>query len=171
MFLQGNIMFVVGPFIGWIRDATQSYEITFHCLTVAMAMCAVPWLLEICCANTRRSSQKVTDAGERKWPNKKKQRLRLNRWHILHPFAMCMIFTFLFTVEWFFQFYFHSLNYKIKSHSIGCSHIRSLLIYSVRSKCQATSNFEFYSFHTLHSRMTLAICVCVCVDAIGDISE
>lgn len=48
MFLQGNIMFAIGPFIGWIRDATQSYEITFHCLTLAMALCAVPWIIEGC---------------------------------------------------------------------------------------------------------------------------
>lgn len=49
MFLQGNIMFVIGPFIGWIRDATQSYEISFHCLSIAMVLCAVPWLIESAC--------------------------------------------------------------------------------------------------------------------------
>lgn len=47
MFLQGNITFLVGPFIGWIRDVTQSYEISFHCLTLIMAFCAVPWLIEV----------------------------------------------------------------------------------------------------------------------------
>jgi len=49
MFLQGNIMFAIGPFIGWIRDATQSYEMSFHCLTIAMALCAIPWLIESAC--------------------------------------------------------------------------------------------------------------------------
>lgn len=47
MFLQGNITFLIGPFIGWIRDATQSYEISFHCLTFIMGLCAIPWIFEI----------------------------------------------------------------------------------------------------------------------------
>lgn len=47
MFLQGNITFIIGPFIGWIRDVTGSYEISFHCLTFAMALCAIPWIIEI----------------------------------------------------------------------------------------------------------------------------
>lgn len=47
MFLQGNITFAIGPFVGWIRDATGSYELVFHCLTVFMSLCAVPWLIEI----------------------------------------------------------------------------------------------------------------------------
>lgn len=47
MFLQGNITFAIGPFIGWIRDVTKSYEFSFHCLTFIMALCAIPWLIEI----------------------------------------------------------------------------------------------------------------------------
>lgn len=47
MFLQGNITFAIGPFIGWIRDVTKSYEFSFHCLTFIMAMCAIPWLIEL----------------------------------------------------------------------------------------------------------------------------
>ncbi|XP_037919162.1 monocarboxylate transporter 9 isoform X2 [Hermetia illucens] len=47
MFLQGNIMFIVGPIVGYIRDATKSYEISFHCLNFFMAACAFPWIIEI----------------------------------------------------------------------------------------------------------------------------
>uniref|UniRef100_A0A1Q3FJ07 Putative monocarboxylate transporter n=1 Tax=Culex tarsalis TaxID=7177 RepID=A0A1Q3FJ07_CULTA len=47
MFLQGNITFAVGPIVGYIRDVTGSYTITFHCLTLFMAMCVLPWLFEI----------------------------------------------------------------------------------------------------------------------------
>lgn len=47
MFLQGNITFAIGPFIGWIRDATQSYQFSFYGLSFVMALCAVPWLIEL----------------------------------------------------------------------------------------------------------------------------
>uniref|UniRef100_A0A8D7ZWK4 (northern house mosquito) hypothetical protein n=1 Tax=Culex pipiens TaxID=7175 RepID=A0A8D7ZWK4_CULPI len=47
MFLQGNITFAVGPIVGYIRDVTGSYTISFHCLTLFMAMCVLPWLFEI----------------------------------------------------------------------------------------------------------------------------
>lgn len=67
MFLQGNIMFIIGPFIGWIRDATQSYEITFHCLTLSMALCAIPWILESicskCCSDNARTTA-ITITGK-----------------------------------------------------------------------------------------------------------
>lgn len=47
MFLQGNITFIIGPIVGWIRDITKSYEIAFHCLTFFMILCAVPWTIEM----------------------------------------------------------------------------------------------------------------------------
>ncbi|XP_054747128.1 monocarboxylate transporter 9 [Anastrepha obliqua] len=47
MFLQGNIMFAIGPLVGYLRDRTRDYILTFHCLNFFMALCAVPWLLEI----------------------------------------------------------------------------------------------------------------------------
>ncbi|XP_058823290.1 monocarboxylate transporter 7 [Topomyia yanbarensis] len=47
MFLQGNITFAVGPIVGYIRDVTGSYSISFHCLTLFMALCVIPWLFEI----------------------------------------------------------------------------------------------------------------------------
>lgn len=47
MFLQGNITFAVGPIVGYIRDVTGSYSISFHCLTLFMALCVFPWLFEI----------------------------------------------------------------------------------------------------------------------------
>ncbi|XP_058121202.1 monocarboxylate transporter 7 [Anopheles ziemanni] len=48
MFLQGNITFAIGPLVGYIRDVTGSYTISFHCLTLVMAMCVIPWFFEIC---------------------------------------------------------------------------------------------------------------------------
>ncbi|XP_055300591.1 uncharacterized protein LOC129567563 [Sitodiplosis mosellana] len=47
MCVSGNIAFLISPFIGWIRDVTKSYVICFHSLTLLMALCAVPWLIEI----------------------------------------------------------------------------------------------------------------------------
>lgn len=47
MFLQGNIMLIIGPLVGYIRDTTKSYEISFHLLSILMGLCAVPWIIEI----------------------------------------------------------------------------------------------------------------------------
>lgn len=47
MFLCGNITFLIGPFVGWIRDLTKSYVICFHSLTFIMSLCAIPWIAEI----------------------------------------------------------------------------------------------------------------------------
>lgn len=47
MFISGNIAFLIGPLIGWIRDVSNSYVICFHSLTLLMALCALPWLIEI----------------------------------------------------------------------------------------------------------------------------
>lgn len=47
MFLQGNLMFLISPIFGWIRDFTQSYVICFNTLTLLMCMCVIPWIIEI----------------------------------------------------------------------------------------------------------------------------
>lgn len=47
MFIQGIIMFVFAPIVGKVRDMTQDYIITFHCLTLAMAFCVIPWMAEM----------------------------------------------------------------------------------------------------------------------------
>ncbi|XP_059618542.1 monocarboxylate transporter 9 [Phlebotomus argentipes] len=47
MAISGFIGFVVGPISGYIRDATRSYPIFFHSLNLCMALCAVPWILEV----------------------------------------------------------------------------------------------------------------------------
>uniref|UniRef100_A0A0A1WGI3 Monocarboxylate transporter 9 n=1 Tax=Zeugodacus cucurbitae TaxID=28588 RepID=A0A0A1WGI3_ZEUCU len=56
MFLQGNIMFAIGPLVGYLRDLTQDYIVTFHCLNFFMALCALPWLIEIVCVKFRRKA-------------------------------------------------------------------------------------------------------------------
>ena len=48
MFLQGNVMFVIGPIIGFIRDVTKNYQLSFHCLSFVMACCVIPWIIEMC---------------------------------------------------------------------------------------------------------------------------
>ncbi|CAO1399339.1 unnamed protein product [Diamesa hyperborea] len=49
MFLQGNIMFIIGPVIGYLRDITGSYTIAFHSLAFVMAAgCVIPWFYEVC---------------------------------------------------------------------------------------------------------------------------
>lgn len=57
MFMEGVIIFIVGPFVGWIRDYTQSYIITFHCLTFAMALCAIPWVIEMTWIKIRKGNK------------------------------------------------------------------------------------------------------------------
>ncbi|XP_055370805.1 monocarboxylate transporter 7 [Condylostylus longicornis] len=59
MFLQGNITFLIGPFVGYIRDVTHSYPITFHCLNFFMAACAVPWLIEIAIIKLKKKATTV----------------------------------------------------------------------------------------------------------------
>ncbi|XP_067616113.1 monocarboxylate transporter 7 [Eurosta solidaginis] len=54
MFLQGNIMFAIGPVVGYLQDQTKDYIITFHCLNFFMALCAVSWLIEMFCLKFRR---------------------------------------------------------------------------------------------------------------------
>ncbi|KAM7350408.1 monocarboxylate transporter 9 [Cochliomyia hominivorax] len=57
MFLQGNIMFAIGPVVGYIRDKTQDYILTFHCLNFFMGLCAFPWILEIIFVKFRRRNK------------------------------------------------------------------------------------------------------------------
>lgn len=47
MFLQGNFAFLIAPFIGYIRDVTQSYVVCFNSLTFIMSLCAIPWIIEM----------------------------------------------------------------------------------------------------------------------------
>ncbi|XP_037813118.1 monocarboxylate transporter 7 [Lucilia sericata] len=57
MFLQGNIMFAIGPVVGYLRDKTQDYILTFHCLNFFMGLCAFPWILEIIYVKFRRRTK------------------------------------------------------------------------------------------------------------------
>lgn len=66
MFLQGNIMFIIGPAVGYLRDMTQDYVLTFHCLNFFMALCAIPWILEIIFVKFRRRT-KIGATSESKW--------------------------------------------------------------------------------------------------------
>uniref|UniRef100_A0A7G3APX1 Putative monocarboxylate transporter n=2 Tax=Lutzomyia longipalpis TaxID=7200 RepID=A0A7G3APX1_LUTLO len=47
MAISGLIGFIIGPISGYIRDATRSYPIFFNSLTLCMALCAIPWILEV----------------------------------------------------------------------------------------------------------------------------
>uniref|UniRef100_A0A182NZV0 Major facilitator superfamily (MFS) profile domain-containing protein n=1 Tax=Anopheles epiroticus TaxID=199890 RepID=A0A182NZV0_9DIPT len=58
MFLQGNITFAIGPIVGYIRDVTGSYTVSFHCLTLVMALCVIPWFFEICYIRLKRNARK-----------------------------------------------------------------------------------------------------------------
>ncbi|XP_035892105.1 LOW QUALITY PROTEIN: monocarboxylate transporter 1 [Anopheles stephensi] len=59
MFLQGNITFAIGPIVGYIRDVTGSYTVSFHCLTLVMALCVIPWFFEICYYRLKRKARKA----------------------------------------------------------------------------------------------------------------
>lgn len=61
MFLQGNIMFIIGPIIGYLRDVTGSYVTAFHALSVIMAFCVVPWLFEILYKKKNKKSLQATE--------------------------------------------------------------------------------------------------------------
>uniref|UniRef100_A0A182HSL8 Major facilitator superfamily (MFS) profile domain-containing protein n=1 Tax=Anopheles arabiensis TaxID=7173 RepID=A0A182HSL8_ANOAR len=57
MFLQGNITFAIGPIVGYIRDVTGSYNVSFHVLTLVMALCVIPWFFEICYIRLKRKAR------------------------------------------------------------------------------------------------------------------
>ncbi|XP_034474080.1 uncharacterized protein LOC117781430 [Drosophila innubila] len=57
MFTQGNGMFLIGPIVGYIRDRTKDYILVFHILNVFMALCAVPWIIEVLIVKFRRRSK------------------------------------------------------------------------------------------------------------------
>ncbi|GAB0097094.1 uncharacterized protein DMENIID0001_126920 [Sergentomyia squamirostris] len=54
MAISGAIGFIIGPISGYVRDATKSYAIFFNFLTLCMAFCAVPWILEILYVKCRK---------------------------------------------------------------------------------------------------------------------
>lgn len=47
LFIQGVLSFLLSPLIGWVRDITQSYIICFHTLSFILALCAIPWIIEL----------------------------------------------------------------------------------------------------------------------------
>ncbi|XP_030566197.1 uncharacterized protein LOC115766416 [Drosophila novamexicana] len=57
MFTQGNAMFIIGPIVGYIRDCTQDYLLVFHILNAFMALCAVPWIIEVLIVKFRRRNK------------------------------------------------------------------------------------------------------------------
>ncbi|XP_036337001.1 monocarboxylate transporter 13 [Rhagoletis pomonella] len=63
MFLQGNITFAIGPLVGYLHDQTRNYVLTFHCLNFFMALCFVPWVLELVCVKFRR--KKTLGSGKK----------------------------------------------------------------------------------------------------------
>lgn len=56
MFMQGLTLLILGPLIGWLRDHTASYAITFNWLNVIMVLCAIPWTIEIIIIKIRNKS-------------------------------------------------------------------------------------------------------------------
>lgn len=60
MGVQGGIVFGVGAAVGWLQNrAAGSYAVTFHCLSAAMAACALPWLAELVVWWSARSCRRV----------------------------------------------------------------------------------------------------------------
>ena len=47
MTMQGVIMFTIGPFVGWLRDYFDSFELIFNILIFGLLICAVPWVIEM----------------------------------------------------------------------------------------------------------------------------
>lgn len=47
IFFTGIFFFILGPVNGVIRDATNSYIVCFHMLTGILAICIIPWTIEI----------------------------------------------------------------------------------------------------------------------------
>ncbi|XP_061396623.1 monocarboxylate transporter 9 [Musca vetustissima] len=63
MFMQGNVMFAIGPFVGYLRDMTKDYILTFHCLNFFMGLCAFPWIIEIVFLKFRRRGKIQTNCS------------------------------------------------------------------------------------------------------------
>lgn len=64
MFTQGFVMIAIGPLIGWVRDYTQDFGITFSLLTLSMAACAVSWLVEKAIVNYQNSKRKQSNVDD-----------------------------------------------------------------------------------------------------------
>lgn len=47
MFIQGIIMFVFTAIVTNVSNVVKDDIITFHCLELAMALCVVPWMIEV----------------------------------------------------------------------------------------------------------------------------
>lgn len=54
-------MFALGPFIGWVRDYTQSFEKTFYVIILAMVACVVLWSIEMLVTHFRKAKQPTKD--------------------------------------------------------------------------------------------------------------
>lgn len=50
-------MFAIGPVVGYLRDKTQDYVLTFHCLNFFMSLCAFPWIIEVLFVKFRRRTK------------------------------------------------------------------------------------------------------------------
>lgn len=67
MCVQGAIVFGVGAAVGGLQNrAAGSYAVTFHCLSAAMAACALPWLAELAWRAAAASSSSAAAVGVRR---------------------------------------------------------------------------------------------------------
>ncbi|CAD7091335.1 unnamed protein product [Hermetia illucens] len=65
MFLQGVIMFAIGPVVGYIRDLTRSYYMAFQYLNVCLFINVISWLQEIIWLQCRKPKAMSSNEGEK----------------------------------------------------------------------------------------------------------
>ena len=65
MTMQGVIMFTIGPFVGWLRDYFDSFELIFNILIFGLLICAVPWVIEMTYVKMKSKTDKKINVSIR----------------------------------------------------------------------------------------------------------
>lgn len=47
MVFKGSIVFIVGQFLGWIRDYTGNYNICLHVQNILLSIIMIVWIIEL----------------------------------------------------------------------------------------------------------------------------
>ncbi|KAF7271954.1 hypothetical protein GWI33_015251 [Rhynchophorus ferrugineus] len=63
---SGLLFILLGPVVGWIRDAVDNYVITLHLLNICTYITAVTWIIEDIVSWRRRKHVKAEDVVEKK---------------------------------------------------------------------------------------------------------
>ncbi|XP_030745819.1 uncharacterized protein LOC115874715 [Sitophilus oryzae] len=67
---SGLLFIVMGPVVGWIRDAVNNYVITLHLLNICTYLTAVAWITEDIISRRKRRKRLVSNEKDERKPTK-----------------------------------------------------------------------------------------------------